>query len=80
MYHHESARYVVLYPHLIEQGFLKFVQKSGAGTLFYDPCRRHKGSEQNPQTRKIGERIAKWVREIGVDGPKNPFQSVANVI
>lgn len=65
----ESARYVALHPHLIEQGFLKFVQKSGAGPLFYDPRRRRKGSEQNPQSKKIGERIAKWVRELGVDDP-----------
>jgi integrase len=65
----ESARYVALHPHLIEQGFLKFVQKSGKGPLFYDPRRRRKGSEQNPQSKKIGERIAKWVRELGVDDP-----------
>src|SRR5690606_732151 len=43
----ESARYVALHPHLIEQGFLKFVKKTGAGPLFYDPNRRRKGSEQN---------------------------------
>ena len=65
----ESARYVALHQHLIEQGFLRFVQKSGNGPLFYDPRRRRKGSEQNPQSKKIGERIAKWVRELGVDDP-----------
>lgn len=65
----ESARYVALHPHLIEQGFLKFVKKSGAGPLFFDPRRRRNGSEQNPQSKKIGERIAKWVRELGVDDP-----------
>lgn len=65
----ESARYVAIHPHLIEQGFLKFVKRSGAGPLFFDPRRRRKGSEQNPQSKKIGERIAKWVRELGVDDP-----------
>jgi integrase len=65
----ESARYVALHPHLIEQGFLRFVQKSGNGPLFYDPQRRRNGSAQNPQYKKIGERIAKWVRELGVDDP-----------
>jgi integrase len=65
----ESARYVALHPHLIEQGFLRFVQKSGNGPLFYDPRRRRNGSAQNPQSKKIGERIAKWVRELGVDDP-----------
>jgi integrase len=65
----ESARNVALHPHLIDQGFLRFVQKSGAGPLFYDPRRKRKGSAQNPQSKKIGERIAKWVRELGVDDP-----------
>ncbi|MAS14456.1 MAG: integrase [Nitratireductor sp.] len=62
----ESARHVALHPHLIEQGFLAFVQKSGPGPLFYDPKRSRNGSEMNPQSKKIGERIAKWVRELGI--------------
>lgn len=65
----ECARYVALHPHLIEQGFLKFVKGSGGGPLFFDPARRRGGSDLNPQSKKIGERIAKWVREIGVDDP-----------
>ncbi|WP_421927154.1 DUF6538 domain-containing protein [Neoaquamicrobium sediminum] len=63
----ESARHVAIHPHLIEQGFLDFVKKSGKGPLFYDPGRRRDGSEMNPQSKKVGERIAKWVRELGVD-------------
>lgn len=63
----ENARYVAIHPHLIEQGFLKFVKKSGTGPLFFDPRRRRGGSDANPQSKKIGERIAKWVRELGVD-------------
>lgn len=65
----ESARYVALHPHLIEQGFLKFVKKSGSGPLFFDPARRRKGSDQNPQSKKIGERIGSWVRKLGVVDP-----------
>ncbi|WP_156389085.1 DUF6538 domain-containing protein [Mesorhizobium sp. Root695] len=65
----ENARYVAIHPHLIEQGFLSFVEKSGSGPLFYDPRRRRGGSDANPQSKKIGERIAKWVRELGVDDP-----------
>jgi integrase len=65
----ENARYVALHPHLIEQGFLAFVQKAGKGPLFYDPGRRRGGSDMNPQYKKIGERIGKWVRELGVDDP-----------
>lgn len=65
----ESARHVALHPHLIEQGFLDYVRKRGKGPLFFDPGRRRGGSEMNPQSKKIGERIAKWVRELGVDDP-----------
>lgn len=65
----ESARYVAVHPHLIEQGFLDFVRRSGAGPLFYDPRRSRGGSRANPQSRKIGERLASWVRKLGVDDP-----------
>lgn len=65
----ENTRMVAIHPHLIEQGFLAFVKKSGNGPLFYDPKLRRNGSQTSPQFKKIGERIAKWVRELGIDDP-----------
>lgn len=65
------ARTVALHPHLLEQGFLKAIAgKSGA--LFYDPLMRRGGSEGNPQYKKVGEYLARWVRGIGVDDPDVP--------
>lgn len=59
------ARLVALHPHLIEQGFVKAVNKR-SGPLFYDPKRKTKGSNGNPQYKKVAQRVADWVRELGV--------------
>jgi hypothetical protein len=40
-----------------------------SGPLFYEPRRHRGGSAGNPQYKKVGERLAKWVREIGVTDP-----------
>jgi integrase len=63
-----NSRLVALHPHLIEQGFLT-VLKGKTGYLFYDPARRRGGSDQNPQAKKVGEHLARWVRSVGVDDP-----------
>lgn len=65
----ENTRFVAIHPHLIEQGFLDFVRKARDGPLFYARNLQRGGSEANPQYKKIGERIAKWVRELGIDDP-----------
>ena len=64
-----KARLVPLHPHLIEQGFLEAV-RNRSGPLFYDPARYRGGSEANPQSKKVGEFLAKWVRQLGVDHPE----------
>lgn len=64
-----AARLVPLHPHLIEMGFIQFVRGIGEDALFYDPFRNRGGNAGNPQHKKVGEHIAKWVREIGVDDP-----------
>jgi integrase len=64
-----EARVVPLHPHLIEQGFANMVEALPAGPLFYDPSRRRGGTEENPLSKKMGERLAAWVREIGVSDP-----------
>lgn len=63
-----AARFVAMHPHLVEQGFLNFVKRSkNEAPLFYDPARSRGGQDGNPQHKKVGERIAAWVRKIGVD-------------
>jgi integrase len=60
------ARKVPLHPHLIEQGFLSYVQTRVGLPLFYDPKRARKKSEENPYNRKVGERLGEWVHSIGI--------------
>lgn len=60
------ARDVVLHPHLLEQGFIEAVS-TRSGPLFFDPTRKRKGSTGNSQAQKVGQRVADWVRSIGVD-------------
>lgn len=61
----QQARTVALHPHLVEQGFHKIVDGK-EGHLFYDPKRYRGGSKGNPQAKKVGEYLARWVREIGI--------------
>lgn len=68
-----EARLIPLHPHLIEQGFLEYVESRAGVHLFYDPGRARNGSAANPQYKKTGERLARWVRgtvgikDVGVD-------------
>ncbi len=62
----KEPRTVPLHSHLIEQGFIRFVESRGPGPPFYDPERRRGGTDENPQYRKVGEKLAEWVRKIGV--------------
>lgn len=59
------AREVPLHPHIIEQGFLAVIE-GRTGPLFYDPGKHRGGSASNPQHKKVAERLARWVRELGV--------------
>ena len=50
----DRMREVPLHPHLIEIGFIKYVEKRGKGPLFYDPSRKRRGEpkrdkRENPQ-------------------------------
>lgn len=62
------ARTVALHPHLVEQGFPE-IAKATSGYLFFDPSLRRGGSDENPQSKKVGEHLAAWVRGIGVSDP-----------
>lgn len=64
-----QARMVPLHPHLVEQGLPRIAQKAGEGPIFFDPARGRGGSAGNAHYRKVGERLAAWVRDLGVDDP-----------
>ena len=64
----DEARIVPLHPHLIEQGFIVEIARR-SGPLFFDPKRRLKPSVDSTQARKVGDYLAKWVRDIGVSDP-----------
>lgn len=81
------ARTVALHPHLLEQGFVEQV-RGRKGRLFYDPARHRGGSDSNPQSKKVGQHLADWVREMGVDdervqpnhGWRHRFKSQARLV
>lgn len=65
-----EARTVPLHPHLIEQGLPDVAIAKGTGPLFYDPARRRADGDDNRHFKKVGERLAKWVREeVGIADP-----------
>ncbi|MGR6329037.1 recombinase XerD [Sphingomonas sp. XXL09] len=66
----KEARMVPVHSHLIDQGFLDEVGAAGAGPLFIDHARQRVLADGNRHVKKVGERLAKWVREeVGVNDP-----------
>jgi integrase len=69
-----AIRTIPIHEHLIAQGFLDFVKSRGDGPLFYNPERTPKAgvdptNPRRPRAVKTRERLAAWVRRIGVDDP-----------
>lgn len=64
-------RHVPLHDHLLEQGFLDYVASRGKRPLFYEPSRSRGGRDGGRHFRKVGERLAEWVRSkaVGVTDP-----------
>jgi hypothetical protein len=81
-------RTVPIHSHVIQQGFLKYVEKRRRAKLplFYDPARSRGGKSGNPQFKKVAERIAEWVHGLGIDnvapnhGWRHRFKSVARQV
>jgi integrase len=67
-----GPRTVPIHEHVIEQGFLEYVVARGKGPLFYDPAPAHQSTSDDPTSPrraryvKQRERLAHWVRELGV--------------
>ena len=62
-----KPRRVPLHPHLISQGLVHFVLSSATEALFYAPDPDGNFERNNARVRRSGERLARWVRELGVD-------------
>ncbi|BDW83730.1 integrase [Erythrobacter sp. Dej080120_24] len=63
----KEARVVPLHPHLVEQEFLKVVEAVGRGPMFYNPSAQRVESDSSRHFKKVGERLAQWVREeVGI--------------
>jgi hypothetical protein len=64
-----------LHEHILEQGFLEYVHKRGNGPLFYEEANDNDAPSdplrpKRPSAVQARERLAKWVREIGVNDPE----------
>ena len=57
-----EPRTVPIHAHLVEQGFLAFVEARVPGPLFYDP-KRHKDRSLTSPGELRGYKVGKWVRE-----------------
>jgi integrase len=65
-----KTRIVPLHPHLIEQGFLKYVgSRSKGAPLFYSLARQRKKDRVNPTYASVGNKLGEWVRGLGIDDP-----------
>ena len=63
----KNFRVVPLHPHIIEQGFIKAIADMGDGPLFYDPSLQRVASADNRHFKKVGTRLAEWVRkDVGI--------------
>ncbi|MDX3901163.1 MAG: tyrosine-type recombinase/integrase [Sphingobium sp.] len=82
-----EVRYVPVHEHLLEQGFLAVVNQQKEGPIFYDPERGDPESERG-QYKKSGERLAAWVRSLGITDPgikpnhawRHTFKTIANEV
>jgi len=80
----KEARTVPLHEHLVEQGFVGFVQSHKAGPLFYNPelLRRKDDDPTNPRrhpAEKVRMVLAAWIRDIGVSDPAiSPMHAFRN--
>jgi integrase len=59
-------REVPLHDDLIDQHFLKYVASRGKKPLFYEPGRSRGGKIAGGHARKVGERLAEWIRSDAV--------------
>jgi integrase len=82
-------RTVPLHPHLLEQEFPVFARgKRGNTPLFYSVARQRNPDRKNPTYASVGNKIAEWVRSLGVTeklvapshGWRHRFKTVARKV
>jgi integrase len=64
-----KVRIVPLHNHLLEQGFVKFVERCQRSTLFFTTGGKSTEAALTPY-KKMGENLASWIRELGVTDPE----------
>ncbi|MGY3133402.1 integrase [Bradyrhizobium sp. USDA 4501] len=63
-------RTVPLHPHLLDMKFVEWAQeKSGSSPLFYSEARQRKPDRLNPAYTSVGNKLADWVRKLGIKDP-----------
>jgi integrase len=68
-----TARTVPIHEHLVEQGFMSFVEAMGNGPLFYAPPRVRPAGEAEPvqsPAERTRARLGDWVRSLGITDPE----------
>jgi integrase len=66
----DTARIIPLHSHLVDQGFIAIANKAGELPIFYDPAAVKKPGDGNRYVKKVGERLAAWVRnDVGITDP-----------
>ncbi|HZP75851.1 MAG TPA: recombinase XerD [Pseudolabrys sp.] len=65
----DDARTVALHPHLVQQGFIKFVQRARAGYLFVHPS---EGGDVRGPLQGLVNRLSEFVREVVPDRSVDP--------
>lgn len=67
----EQWRTVPIHSHVVEQGFLEYVEsrRKAKLPLFYDPSRSRGAKAGNPQFKKVAERLAEWLHTLKLVPP-----------
>jgi integrase len=70
-----KARTVPLHEHLVAQGFISFVERAGAGPLFYRINKVVSDAGERPKPKQspaeqARSRLGQWVRSLGIDDPE----------
>lgn len=83
-----EPRDVAIHQHLVDLGFIDFVQNCPRDTLFYDAGRKRVPEAKNQPATKTAENLGRWIRSIGLvdeqlqpnHGWRHRFTTVARAV